>query len=293
MTFQAETVVATAGQRIAVRRLLDVAGLKYETNAENAVLPTLLGVLDTAAKGSGGEPPAPAAEAVPDASLLRNLAGADLLVRLAENSPTLIERFTAWRSAESRIAERLPRWRLAERLVRLGAIEQAAPLDAVKANRGLLADPDPVAPIIQAAADALRTHLNDAWAAWEAAWTAGEARLNDDGLWKRLTPEQKHDIRAKVGLRPIERPAVDTPEAIGDALDRRSLEAWQDVTKALPGRIADAVAEAAAELEPAAKSVKLPGGLIRNTAELEQWLTTVRQRLTAVLDSDNTVIPEI
>jgi hypothetical protein len=150
-----------------------------------------------------------------------------------------------------------------------------------------------VAPIIQAAADALRTHLNDAWAAWEAAWTAGEARLNDDGLWKRLTPEQKHDIRAKVGLRPIERPAVDTPEAIGDALDRRSLEAWQDVTKALPGRIADAVAEAAAELEPAAKSVKLPGGLIRNTAELEQWLTTVRQRLTAVLDSDNTVIPEI
>jgi hypothetical protein len=293
MTFQAETVVATAGQRIAVRRLLDAAAVKYETNAENAVLPTLLGVLDAAARGSGGEPPAPAADSVPDAALLRNLAGADLLVRLAENSPALIERLTAWRSAEIRIAERLPRWRLAERLVRLGATEQGAPLDAVKANRGLLADPDPVAPIIQAAADALRTHLNGAWTAWEAAWTAGEARLNDDGLWKRLSPEQKHDIRAKVGLRPIERPAVDTPEAIGDALDRRSLEAWQDVTKALPGRIADAVAEAAAELEPAAKSVKLPGGLIRNTAEMEQWLTTVRQRLTAVLDGDNTVIPEI
>jgi hypothetical protein len=216
-----------------------------------------------------------------------------LLVRLAENAPLLIERLTAWRSAQKRIAERLPRWRLAERLVRLGATEQGAPLDAVRSNRSLLAEPDPVAPIVQAAADALRTHLNGLWTAWEAAWKAGEARLNDDGLWKRLSPEQKHEIRAKVGLRPIERPPVDTPDAIADALERRSLEAWQDVTKALPGRIADAVAEAAAELEPAAKPVKLPGGLIRNTADLEQWLTTVRERLTAVLKGDNTVIPEI
>ncbi len=106
----------------------------------------------------------------------------------------------------------------------------------MRTNRGLLADPDPVAPIVLAAADTLRARLNGAWVTWETAWTAGEARLHDDSLWNRLTPEQKLDIRSRTGLRQIERPAVDTPEAIADALDRRSLEAWEDVTKALGAR---------------------------------------------------------
>lgn len=292
-TFRAETVVATAGQKMAVRKLLDAAGVKYETNAEAAVLPTLLAELETAARASGGEAPAPAAESVPDGAILRGLAGADLLVRLADEAPALTQRLLAWRSAGQRIDQRLPRWRLAERLVRLGAVAQTVALDAVKANRALLADPDPVAPIVQEAAEALRGQLNGAWAAWEKAWSAGEARLHDDSLWSRLTPEQKLDIRAKTGVRQIERPAVDTPEAIADALDRRSLEAWEDVTKALPGRIGEALAEAAAELEPKSKSVRLPGGLIRTTSELDQWLATARQRLSDGLEDGSPVIPGI
>jgi hypothetical protein len=292
-TFRAETVVATAGQKLAVRKLLDGAGVPYETNAEVAALPILLATLEAAARASGGEAPAPVVDFVPDAARLRSLAGADLLVALAEAAPALAERLVVWRGAERRIAQRLPRWRLAERLVRLGATDQAPALEAVRTNRGLLADPDPVAPLVQAAAETLRTRLNEAWTGWEVAWSAGEARLHDDGIWKRLTADQKHDIRGRTGLRQIERPAVDTPEAVAEALERRSLEAWQDASKALPGRISDALAEAAAELEPKAKSVKLPGGLIKNTAELDQWIAIVRERLVTVLSGDNPVIPEI
>ncbi|WP_293405433.1 BREX system P-loop protein BrxC [Phenylobacterium sp.] len=292
-TFRAETVVATASQKMAVRKLLDAAGVPYETNSEVAALPALLTALEGAARSSGGDAPAPAADVIPNGAALRTLVGADLLVKLAEAAPTLTERLTAWRSAERKISERLPRWRLAERLVRLGATDQESALDAVRTTRALLADPDPVAPLVQGAAESLRLRLNEAWTAWEAAWAAGQARLHDDGLWGRLTADQKHDIRLRTGLLEAERPKVDTPEAVAEALERRSLEAWQHASKALPALIGDALAEAAAELEPKARSVKLPGGLIKNTAELDTWLATVRERLVAVLGDDSPVIPEI
>jgi len=291
-TFRAETVVATAAQKMAVRRLLDAAKVKFETNSEIVALRELLMVLETAARGSGGEAPAPAAEAVPDGAILKALDGVNLLVRLADNTPALIERLEAWRTAQSLIAQRLPRWHLAERLVRLGAEDQATSLEAVRSNRSLLAEPDPVTPIVQSAADALRERLNSAWETWEKAWTTAEARLHEDSLWSRLTPEQKHDIRARMGLRQIERPAVDTPEAVADALARRGLEAWEDVTKALPGRVADALAEAAAVLEPNSNDVHLPGAVIKTPDDLDQWLATVRERLAAGL-ADGPVIPKI
>lgn len=292
-TFRAETVVVSAGQKVAVRKVLDAAGVRYETNSEIAVIPELLRVLEEAARGSGGEAPAPAAEAVPDGAILKALSGADLMVRLAENAQALIERLAAWRNAQARIAQRLTGWVLAERLVRLGATGQATALEAVKTNRSLLAEPDPVTPIIQSAAEGLRGQLNAAWEAWEKAWSTGEVRLHDDSLWGRLTPEQKLDIRTKIGLRQIDRPAVDTPETVADALSRRSLEAWDDVTKALPGRIGEALAEAAAELEPKSKDVRLPRGLIKNTAELDQWLVAARERLAAGMEDGSPVIPGI
>lgn len=292
-TFRAETVVVTVGQKMAVRKLLDAAGVRYETNSEMTALPELLSTLEAAARGSGGEAPAPAAEALPDGVALRGLAGADLLVRLAESAAALIERLKAWRAAQAQIGQRQPRWNLAEKLVRLGASAQASALDAVRTNRSLLAEPDPVAPIIQSAAEVLRGRLNAAWEAWERAWMAAETRLHDDNLWTRLTPDQKLDIRAKIGLRPLDRPTVDTPEAVAESLARRGLEAWDDVTKALPGRIADALAEAAAELEPKSKNVRLPGGLIKNTAELDQWLSAARERLAAALEDGSPVIPGI
>ena len=284
-TFRAETVVATVAQKMAVRRLLDAAKVKYETNSEVVALGELLVVLDTAARGSGGEAPAPAAEAVPDGAILKALDGVDLLVRLAENAPALIERLEAWRTAQSRIAQRLPRWHLAERLVRLGAEEQSAAVEAVRSNRSLLDEPDPVAAIVQSAADALRVRLNAAWEAWDKAWVAGEARLHDHALWARLTPEQKLDIRSRMGLRQVERPAVDTAEAIADELTRRSLEGWEDLTKALPSRVSDALDEAAAVLEPDSNEVRLPSGVLKTTEDLDAWIATVRERLVAGLAS--------
>ena len=174
----------------------------------------------------------------------------------------------------------------------LGADGQATDLDSIRSGRLLLADPDPVPPLITAAAESLRVKLNAAHAAWETAWTKGEERLANDATWGKLTPEQKHGIRHDSGLLMVARPAVDTPQTIADALSQRGLSEWENVVKALPARIDDALAAAAALLEPKARTVALPGAMMKSEVELDAWLTKVRAKLAEAL-ADGPVIPKV
>lgn len=291
-TFRAETTVITVSQRLAVAGLLQDTGTPFEKGQEVLALTALLDRLETSAASAGGEPPAPAAPPVPNIATLRSLSGNDLLFALAASASDLKQRLKEWRQAAQTIAARLPNWRLAERLVAAGADDQSAAMMAVRDSRSLLADPDPVPPIIAAATEMLRNRLNAAFAAWEAAWQAGEQRLADDPSWARLSPEQRHAIRQDAGLLAVSKPAVDTPQAIAEALQQRRLSEWDNIVKAMPARIDDAIAQAAALLEPKARQVTLPGGLLKDQTDLDKWLADLRDRIVAAL-ADGPVIPRV
>jgi hypothetical protein len=291
-TFRSETTVVTITHRLAVRGLFNEVGLAFTPGQEHLVLSGLLERLEQLAKASGGEAPAPAAQVVPDLAALRSVSDNDLLVKLADAAPTLRAAIADWRAAAKLIADRESAWRLATRLARLGAGEQVADLDAIRNARTLLANPDPIPSIVQAAAEALRARLNAAWAAWQAAWAAGEARLSEDSVWARLTPEQKHDLRLQAGLLRAEAPTVETAETIAASLEKRGLAQWDSDIKALPQRVADALAEAAALLEPKAKAVHLASALIKTTTELDAWLAQARERLENGLTA-GPVIPKV
>jgi hypothetical protein len=248
--------------------------------------------LEQLAKASGGDAPAPAPQLVPDLAALRSVSDNDLLVKLADAAPSLKVAIVEWRRAAKLLLDRQPAWNLAERLVALGATDQAADLEPIRKARSLLANPDPTPPVVQAAAVALRDKLNALWTAWQGAWTAGEARLNDDATWARLTPEQKHGLRSEAGLLKADAPAVDTPENIAASLAMHGLGQWDSDVKALPQRVAEALAEAAALLEPKARAVHLQSGLIKTTLELETWLTQTRERLEKGL-AEGPVIPKV
>ncbi len=291
-TFRSETVIVTVLHRMAVRSLFNEVGQSFTQGQEHLDVSGLLERLEQLAAASGGEPPAPAPRSVPDLAALRSVSGNDLLVRLADAAPALKAELADWRAAAALIVDRLPRWRLAERLVRLGADAQAPDVDAIRRARGLLATPDPVPPVILAAAASLRERLNQSWSDWRAAWAAGEARLGEDATWARLTPEQKHDLRLQAGLLMAEAPAVETPETIAGSLDKRGLPQWDSDIKALPQRVAEALAEAAALLEPKARAVHLRSGLIKTQIELDAWLAQARERLEKGLTA-GPVIPKV
>ena len=176
-TFRGETTIITIAERMPVRGLLTGAGIAFESNQEHLVLTVLLERLEAAARQSGGEPPVPEPEKVPNIASYKSLSGNGLLAALAADATTLRDKLKAWKAAAQKIGDRLPSSRLAERLVALGAVDQQGDLDDLRSRRLLLADPDPVPPLISAAAETLRAKLNAVHADWEAGWQKGEQRL--------------------------------------------------------------------------------------------------------------------
>ena len=151
-TFRTETAVITVTQRVAVRGLLTDAGITFENGQEAFALSGLLDRLQAIAARSGGQPPAPAPEPVPDLAKYKNLTGNDLLAALAANASTLRDKIKAWDEAARKIDARRGSWSLAESLVHLGADAQASDLEHIRAGCLLLSEPDPVPPVIAAAA---------------------------------------------------------------------------------------------------------------------------------------------
>src|SRR5262249_38387159 len=117
-TFRAETTIITVTQRVAVRGLLTEAGVPFENGQEAFALSALLDRLENAASQSGGPPPTPEADTVPDISKFRGLSGNDLLAALAASAATLRNKLKEWQGAAHKMGTRMSNWHLAERLIR-------------------------------------------------------------------------------------------------------------------------------------------------------------------------------
>jgi hypothetical protein len=139
--------------------------------------------------------------------------------------------------------------------------------------------------VISAAADDLRDQANAAFAAWQRAWDAGEARLKADAAWDRITPEKKHELRADHGLLLQQMPDLSTPEKIAESLDTRGLSEWRNMALALPARVDAALRDAALELEPKTQTVSVPRRVIRTEADLDAWLGEIRATIAPLLSS--------
>jgi hypothetical protein len=145
--------------------------------------------------------------------------------------------------------------------------------------------------VLHEAAGELRKRVNATVENYEKAWAEVETRLKGDATWAQLTPEQKHRIRQDSHLLKIDAPTVGTAQDIANALTQRSLAAWRDLSKALPQNTSEALAEAAALLEPKTQTVPLPAaGVLKDEPSLDAWLRRVRETLAAALRS-GPVIP--
>jgi hypothetical protein len=291
-SFRPETVTIALPERLAVRGLGQALGVPVVNDREADALPAILQALASAAAAAGGEAPAPPAPTIPDLATITALSGNEQLKEIASRVPALRASITAWKAAAAAIGQRLPAWLLAERLVALGAAGQHTALDAIRTGRRLLENPDPVPPLVQDAAADLRTRLNTAWAAYDAAWNAGQAKLHADPSWQKLTADDHRAIRESCGLLQTTQPAVAAPHDIVAALTARPLSGWTDLSKSLPTRVDDAIAEAAALLEPKAITLTLPGAILKTEDDLTAWLERLRAAIAPKL-AGNPVIPKV
>jgi len=288
-TFRTESPVLTAVQKLAIRKLFQEAGLpKITPGNEPADALRFLDHAKAIAEQAGGDAPAPMSPAAPDLTALESHSGNDLLMALHDQRDTLLAKIKTWQTTGKEITQRLPAFVLTEKLVAqaVGLAEQAewsATLIAIRANRSLLDDPDPVSHVLKAVANALRAGLAHAHKTHTDMFVAQTSRINSNAAWQKITEEKRQSLLSSAGALQRTSPSTGSYEQLLSALQSCSLANWQSQTDALAAQFDKALAAAIIEAEPKARRVTLAAATIHDQAELDAWLNESKTAIEAAL----------
>ncbi len=294
MDFYSEGVTVTTGQRIAVRKLLADLGQSAQPGEESAaLLPALEGLLRLAQE-AGGLPPLPEPPATAGLERLRALGGNEQLAAVYAEREALLQAQQEWSAARARRREREPRWQGLQRLLKhaagLPAAAEVSPqAAAIQAERTLLAEPDPTAPLIAQLAEALRAALRRSAETLRAAYQEELARLTASPEW-RLTESEARTLLAEQQLAVLPEPRLSTDEELLATLDRTPLAGWETLRAALPARFEAARLEAARRWAPEAVHLMPPPATLRTREEAETYLASLRAEIMQYIDAGTPVI---
>jgi hypothetical protein len=295
ITFRNATTVITAIHRIGVRQLLTAVGLPFKNGEEGPVIPQLLQKLADLADDAGGPAPLPAE---PDTSLVEDLLsrhGNEQFVAVYGARTTLQDCYTAWKAAKDLKASRQPRWQVLQRLLAHASSQPSSyqirpQAEAVHSNRSLLANPDPVQPLIADLSNDLRAALKLARDRLVEARDRELAAFEKTDEWRKLSDEQWQKILRDNGLGPVEPLNVGTEEQLLATLDAKPLKTWEDWIVAVPARIAKAREQAAKLLEPQAVRVHPRSTTLRTATDVEVYLEELRTDIMAHIQAGKPVI---
>jgi hypothetical protein len=287
--FRTESPVLTAVQKLAIRKLFQEAGLpKITPGNESGDALRFIDYAKSIAAQAGGDAPAPMAPAAPDITALESYSGNDLLMELHDQRDALLAKVKTWQTTGKEITKRLPAFVLAEKLVAQAdalaeQAEWSATLTAIRANRSLLDDPDPVSHVLKAAANTLRASLAQAHKAFDDMFEAQKARISRNAAWQKLPEEKRQSLLSSTGAVQRNAPITGSDEQLLSALQSCSLVNWQSQTDALAAQFDKALVAAIIAAEPKARRVTLAAATIHDQAELDAWLNKSKMSIEAAL----------
>ncbi|RRR70353.1 MAG: BREX system P-loop protein BrxC [Candidatus Viridilinea halotolerans] len=294
--FVSEGVPISAPQKIAVRALLATLGVpNLRPGEELTAVSRMLEQLATLADEAGGAPPLPERPATRLLTELAALSGNEQFVAVYEQRAALQALFTAWQAQREQIAARKPAWEQVQQLQQatagLPAAEQALEqIAALKAQRGLLAEPDAVPALIATLSAALRDALNTACAQLQQVRAQELATLDAAAEWQRLAAAQRQSLIARCGLAQLSAPAVGSVAELLASAAATPPSHFEREAHAFPGRVAAAREEAARLLAPQAVTVRLVRRTLAGQHEIEQYLQELRTQLEAAAADGRSVI---
>ena len=301
--FRPEKVRLTTSQRIALRGLFGRLGVNTKSGEEENRAPEFLGALIKLASRAGGPAPLPP---VPDAATIddfKRLAGSEQLAEIHARKDDLEQRIEEWTSLAERAEARMPAWKLVRALYGHAnglpvAAGVGADMDAVVAQRSLLAETDHVRPIVATLAGALRAVLVEKHQELTGAIEAARTTLAGDATWARLDAAAQDEIRRRLGLDAPPALNVATDGDLLRTLDARSLAAWRSEIDAVDTRVGQALQEAAKQIDadkppgsgdaaagaspptpPRTITVQVRRGTLPDEAAVREWLREQEQKL--------------
>jgi hypothetical protein len=282
--FVRESQPLTATEKIELAALLkDTIGPVLPADAPGRV-PTLLNTLAELSTVAGGDPPLPAR---PDTQLLTELQAHSGNVQargVHQHREQLRVWFREWSEAKAKRVTREQHWQRLQVLLKqatgLSACEEIrTQAEAIRNNRSLLFDPDPVKPLISATADALRAALQDARNRHVEARKSMVEQLSSTAEWNQLNDAQWKYLLAKEGLGVLPPLEIGTDEHLLKALDERSLAVWEAEIAALPTRMQHAHESAVRLITPDAVKVTVKNATLTTGKEVDSYLDELRARI--------------
>jgi hypothetical protein len=287
-SFQRESINISPPQLIKIRQLFSAVGVPCQPKEELVKLPALLAKLRDQAAKAGGPAPAPEVPKLTAIEAIEGHTGNAQLLELYNRFDELVSLSKVWTKTTDEVAKRLPTWHKLSDLLRhaktLGPYaELKAEVDAIKAQRTLLADPDPVRPLLDRLVDSLRQAISTKVETFKQTFEQQQTLLFGDADWAKLNDIQRAELVTKHHLTPPADVPLGTPEQLQDALDECDLEHWLSKTQALPSRFETARHAAVQLLKPDVIHVSIPRRTLNDEAELKAWLVEVEQLISTRL----------
>ena len=294
--FYIEGVVVTAIHRIGVRKVASAMGLPAMSGEEASAIPRMLERLQTEAHSAGGEAPLPERPDTAIISELREMTGNRQIVAVAEQAETLIAHNRDWSAAGESARKRLPDWDRLERFIHHArnlpvATEMMCQWDAIRSQRTLLTEPNPLPPLLHQVTAALREALSEVHGCLLEEREREVAELEAWSDWERLDPQDRKRILESNQLGPIPALMVGTDQALMHCLEETALKDWHNLRLALKTRIGQAREQAARLLAPAAVTFQPPSATLKSREEVEDYIGRLREELLAQVEKRPVIIP--
>lgn len=293
--FRTETVAIDVKSKIKLRKLFQDAGLNCKPDEETIVAEQFLQTLTGLAAKAGGDPPLPACPKTETLDSIRALAGNEMLAAMLKEHDDLKELLVKWQ-AQAKLAEkRKPAWETLGDLLDHAnglseAVEFQAEADAVRDERRLLEDSDPMPPIHDKLVKLLRSALKTAHAATKATYDREMQALEENPNWKKTKRSDQDRLLKEAGIMPVGELSIGDDALLISALGQRSLPVWAAMADALPERFRQVALAAAKLLEPKTQSVKLTSGTLKTPEDVKAWLGETETELLGKLKKGPIVI---
>lgn len=283
-TFKVESATVPTSQRIQIRKVLQRIGVQANQGEESASVPEFLRLVGELVGRASGDSPKPERPDVTFSEEIRLASGNEQLLAIFNRCDELKAAIDAWEDQAKRIERRWPTWeRLQELLKHAGDLKEAQEArqqsDAIRKQRLLLADPDPIQPLLKSLEDALRTELMTQQKRYADDLRDRTAALEGDSSWQQLATDERSNISGRCGIEEFSKPALGTHQELISALERHSLPGWRDRIDALPGRFDRARELASRSLEPETQTVDIPRRTLKSPEDVDAWVKDVQDKL--------------
>jgi hypothetical protein len=287
--FRVETITLSLQDRLALAGLYKEVDVQCKPAEVDAKASDFFAAIKRLGEQAGGDSPLPARPNLTDVEDIEKLGpNNERLAKLRAKADDLKSRISTWKKTRDLINRRVPEWQTLERLAgharNLGEakswLEQR---EAIRSNRRLLAEPDPVAPVLKGLADVLRQELNSAQSVHESAYKKALQSLATDVVWAKVSTAEQPRILRDANLDEPAKPDLSSDQTLLAALDAKSLDVRRTEAEAISARVEKARQMAAKLIEPKVQFISLERGVLKTEGDVDGWLASQRKKLVDAL----------